>query len=113
MSEIEVQARAVMEPLLATMARDEVVGINPCDVWCAMANVLWVANGIQATAYNMDTCELGASWSFREAGSLISAWRDELEHLSYMDWYCCGPDGVVSEAIRDYVETMAGYRPVT
>jgi hypothetical protein len=57
-----------------------------CAMWCALANVEW-------THEHGDT----ALYSFRSAGDLVAAIRGE---GMYMDWYCCGPSGTVSEEIR-------------
>lgn len=58
------------------------------DMWCALANVDW---------YYKDQKE-GQGFTFREAGGVIAEIRDE---GCYMDWYCSGPDGVVSENIAE------------
>ena len=55
-------------------------------LWSALANVDW---------YNPRTKE-EASYSFRSAGAMIAELRGEGD---YMDWYCCGPHGVVSDYI--------------
>ena len=54
-------------------------------VWSSLANVDW-------THVDGDK----GDYSFRSAGGLISDIREE---GCYMDWYCSGPDGVVSEEI--------------
>ena len=57
------------------------------EMWCALSNMDWQhANG--------DT----AGYSFRAAGDLVAAIRGK---GNYMDWYCCGRDGIVSVRIAD------------
>mgnify|MGYP001593108832 CR=1 FL=1 len=58
-----------------------------CAMWCALANVDWIN-------VNGDT----ASYSFRAAGDLVAAMRGS---GMYMDWYCCGVEGVVTDEIAE------------
>lgn len=56
------------------------------DVWSALANVVW-SRGDGADAL----------LSFRAAGDAIAAIRGSGD---YLEWYCSGPAGVVSDEIR-------------
>ena len=58
------------------------------ELWSALANVSWYHKD------DPENTEIG--YSFRTAGSLIAS---ILCYGDYMDWYCSGPDGVVSENI--------------
>ena len=60
------------------------------ELWSALANVDWYHEADP----NPDKSDCGHS--FRSAGSLIASM---LCYGDYMDWYCSGPDGVVSEFI--------------
>lgn len=67
------------------------------EMWSALANVEW-------TTYNGDS----AAYSFRAAGDLIAA---VIGRGDYMDWYCSGPDGRVSERVANALATE-GWFPV-
>lgn len=56
------------------------------EAWSAITNVRW----FKADGYI-------ALLSFRRAGDVIAAIRGEGD---YLDWYCSGPSGVVSDEIR-------------
>ena len=60
------------------------------ELWSALANVDWY--------YESDKDSNKVGYSFRSAGSLIASM---LCHGNYMDWYCSGPEGVVSEFISE------------
>lgn len=68
------------------------------EMWCALANMMWV---------NDDYEGVEVSYSFRSAGGLIAEIRDKGD---YMDWYCCGPYGVVSDRIEQAL-AKDGWRP--
>lgn len=57
------------------------------DLWSALANVIWRhADGVTVR------------YSFRSAGALIARIR---RAGSYLDWYCCGPEGSVAPWIEE------------
>ena len=60
------------------------------ELWSALANVDWF--------HESDRDNSGVGYSFRSAGSLIASM---LCHGNYLDWYCSGPSGVVSEYISE------------
>lgn len=61
------------------------------EVWSALANLGWVHKDGDTAAY-----------SFRAAGDLVAAIKGS---GMYMDWYCSGPEGVVSQR---FAEAMKG-----
>lgn len=61
---------------------DRQIGV---EMWQALSNVDWAHRDGHTAGY-----------SFRAAGDLVAAIRGE---GMYMDWYCSGPSGVVSERI--------------
>ena len=75
------------ELFLKQLRENEDFGV---ELWSALANVGWY--------HESDTENTEISFSFRVAGSLIAYM---LCHGDYMDWYCSGPDGVVSDFIAD------------
>ena len=58
------------------------------EMWSALTNIQW---------YYKDNKE-DQGFSFRQAGGAIAEIRGA---GSYMDWYCSGPSGVVSENIAE------------
>jgi len=57
-------------------------------LWSSVANVAWY--------HKSDTDNTRCTRSFRGIGAVIASM---LGHGSYLDWYCSGPDGVVSKYI--------------
>ena len=57
------------------------------EMWCAISNMDWVHT-------NGDT----AGYSFRAAGDMVAAIRGSGD---YINWYCSGPDGIVSDRIAE------------
>jgi hypothetical protein len=68
------------------------------ELWSAMANVGWF-HGADATKTDWGR-------SFRGAGSLIASM---LGQGDYTNWYCCAPDGIVSEYISEAMSSK-GWR---
>ena len=68
------------------------------ELWSALANVGWF--------HKDDPDNTNIGFSFRVAGSLIASM---LCYGDYMDWYCSGPDGVVSDFISE-VMAARGWR---
>lgn len=57
-------------------------------IWSSITNVSWV--------YKKTKEEV--SYSFREAGSLVSS---IIGSGTYMDWYCSGPESTITREILD------------
>jgi len=76
------------EQTIARLFRDDLKSgaMNGSELWSALANVTW-RHGDSEVGY-----------SFRAAGDLIAAL---VENGDYMDWYCSGDDGYVSDRIAD------------
>ena len=70
------------------------------ELWSALANVDWEHES------DPNPEESNCGHSFRGAGSLIASMLGRGE---YIDWYCCGPDSVVSEFISTSMAVM-GWR---
>jgi len=70
--------------------------------WGSLANVEW-----RHHTYNPKG-EPEVFYSFRAAGDLIAAIREE---GTYIDWYCCAPYGVVNTSISEklFVKGWVGY----
>ena len=73
------------ELFTAKLRENEKFGV---ELWSALANVSWINRN--------DPNRTDCGESFRSAGSLISSM---LCKGDYMDWYCSGTDGVVSEFV--------------
>ena len=74
------------ELFTSRLKEDEDFGI---ELWSAMANVGWSHESNPGADFGH---------SFRGAGALIA---DMLGKGDYIDWYCSGPDNVVSEYIAE------------
>lgn len=85
----EIDSSDEFEILIKTLFGDQIKDDDSfaSEIWSALTNVMWVNT-------NGDV----ARYSFRAAGDLVAAVRGSGD---YMDWYCSGPSGVVSDAIRD------------
>lgn len=83
---------AVAEALGDAMKRDATLCV---EMWSALANQPWRHS-------SGDT----ASYSFRAAGDLIAA---VIGQGDYMDWYCSGPYGDVSERIVDAMAPLGWF----
>lgn len=46
------------------------------------------------------------SCSWRYAGEILSTIRRLQDHGGYMDWYCSGNEGVISDRVRDAIKAM-------
>ncbi|WP_205619723.1 hypothetical protein [Acidocella sp. MX-AZ02] len=86
---------AVSAVLGDQMRRDKTLCV---EVWSALSNVDW-CNDVGDTA----------SYSFRAAGDMIAA---IIGRGDYMDWYCSGPYGVVSERVEAAL-AQQGWRRMT
>jgi len=85
---------------------------NPVDVYRAFCNVLWVPLTHPAQTYNdvATSDPLGFATSWRYSGGMVAEWRDKGE--GYMDFYCSGGEGHVSDEVRAAMLKI-GMRPVT
>ncbi len=54
-------------------------------LWQALTNIVWTAADGQRIGY-----------TFRSAGDVVAALRGAGD---YLDWYCCGPSGIVRPEI--------------
>ena len=69
------------------------------DMWSALANIEWKHE-------NGDT----AGYTFRAAGDLVAAIRGSGD---YLDWYCSGPDGHVTDSIAQALRAQGWtYEPM-
>jgi hypothetical protein len=67
------------------------------ELWSSLANVGW---------FHESAPKQEVGYSFRAAGGLIAEMRGMGD---YMDWYCCGPDGVVAPWISEAMAKL-GWR---
>jgi hypothetical protein len=98
------QIDAALEPVALT---------HPEHVYRAWCNVAWVPTGSphQTWADAHDDLDWDAfSLSWRSAGEYVATLRDRGE--SYMDFYCSGREGQVSDRVRQAM-AQVGLRPVT
>lgn len=80
------------------------------EVYAALCNVAWVPDAHEAQAYVEARGDGVCAWSWRAAGGYVADLRDRGE--TYLDFYCSGNEGVVSDAVREAMASV-GYRPVT
>jgi hypothetical protein len=88
-----------MEQVLGPRMRDNgrVDDIFCRQVWGALTNVEWINERGQSVLF-----------TFRSAAATMVSLLDEGD---YVDWYCCGPTGVVSDEIREALKAE-GWVPV-
>lgn len=94
---------------LAPIAKRDTQGA--IDVYGAFCNVLWVSLDHPAQEYDDAAWgdETTYSCSWRYAGGMVADMRDQGEN--YLDFYCSGNEGVVTDEIRTTMQTL-GLRPV-
>lgn len=96
---------AIDEALRPLALNDE----TAVEVYGALCNVAWVPLDHEATVYGEARGEGTMTWSWRAAGGYVAELRDKGEN--YLDFYCSGGEGAVSEAVREAMASV-GYRPV-
>ena len=72
------------------------------DVYGALCNMRW---------QNKEDSEDIYSCSWRYAGGLIAEMRDNTEYMNYLDFYCSGNEGQITEEVCEAFEKL-GWKPL-
>ena len=75
------------------------------DIYAALCNTGWIRN-------NSAPDDRAVFFSWRYAGGIVASIRGNFDSMNYMDFYCSGNEGIVS---NDVLSTMAeiGWAPIS
>jgi hypothetical protein len=74
------------------------------EMYAALCNTGWVRTGVPDA--------LATFFSWRYAGGVIASIRNGTDSMSYMEFYCGGNEGIVSDLVREYMSGI-GWEPIS